>query len=128
MPKFLIKAPRFINGRYIAASAANPATIELPERTKLDKDLFPLDSPAATAELTPHFVPKKGQSRLEQLTGKEPAAEPAEGGEGGEGGEASAAAPATPKPAKVPKPPKAPKAPKDPAAAPSTRPSDKDVA
>lgn len=62
MPRFLIKAPRFIEGELLVASPEHPREIELPAGTKVDAGLIPLDSPEAKAPpLKPHYVVKENR-------------------------------------------------------------------
>lgn len=61
MPKYIIRAPRYIDGRYIFASPDSPTEIEIPDGTKVDSRLFAVGSPEATEKLKPHFAPKEKQ-------------------------------------------------------------------
>jgi hypothetical protein len=58
MTKFLIKAPRFLNGVYVHASPDFPAVIdiEIPEGRTPDRALFPLDEPKAKPHFAERFV------------------------------------------------------------------------
>lgn len=66
MPKFITRVPRYINGVYIAASPDHPVELDLPEGTKPDAHLIPVDSPRAQEKLKPHFVPKES-SHAQQM-------------------------------------------------------------
>lgn len=74
MPRYLIRAPRFINGEFIAASPEFPVEIELPEGTKKDPGLLPVGSKEAVEKLRPHYVERDGRGM--------PAAPPPPSGKG----------------------------------------------
>lgn len=60
MPKFITRVPRFIDGQYIHATPDHPVELELPEGTKPDAHLIPVESPAAHEKPKPHYAPKEG--------------------------------------------------------------------
>lgn len=55
MPKYIIRAPRYLDGVYVFASPDFPAEVELPEGTKRDEGLFDVGSVHATEKLKPHY-------------------------------------------------------------------------
>jgi hypothetical protein len=61
MPRYVLKQPRYIDGRYIAADVEHPVVIELPEGTKIDKFLEPLADEAepVAVKAKPHFADMK---------------------------------------------------------------------
>jgi hypothetical protein len=62
MPRYIIKASRYLDGGFVYASPDAPAEIELPEGTKVDRGLTPVGSPEAAAEpLKPHYVTKEAK-------------------------------------------------------------------
>lgn len=59
MPKYTIRAPRYINGQYVHASPEYPAVVELPEGEKADRGLEPFEGETpAPLKLKPHYVEK----------------------------------------------------------------------
>lgn len=78
MPKFIIRAPRYIDGKVVKASPEAPAIIELPEGTKVDKglelvapDVVPVfEKPKAHfAEKLEVQVPKAPEAAVEKPKG-----------------------------------------------------------
>lgn len=43
MPKYTIRAPRFVDGQYVRASPESPAVIEVPKGSKVDAGMEPLE-------------------------------------------------------------------------------------
>lgn len=64
MPKYLIRASRFINGNLVHASPEFPATIELPAGTKVDPLMFPVGDPRGTVKPLPHFNPTNPETGI----------------------------------------------------------------
>lgn len=54
MPKFWITKSRYIGGQYVHASPEFPAEIDLPEGTKVDGGLHPIEEKPERP--TPHFA------------------------------------------------------------------------
>lgn len=75
MPKYVIKAPRYIDGVVVQASPEHPAIIEVPEGHKIDRELYPLDSREATEKPKPHYVPKDTRHPQSREVHSKPVAE-----------------------------------------------------
>ena len=57
MPTYRLTKSRYIDGQFIFASPEQPASVELPEGTKVDSGLQPMDAPAVE-KAKPHYAVK----------------------------------------------------------------------
>ena len=80
MPRFFIRKPRYINGVYHFASSEYPAEVEIPEGTKIDAGLIPVEKIQNEGPLKPAHVPFRSSHEAGGLAPTAPAPASADAG------------------------------------------------